>query len=56
VTPRSRLSSRERPPIRPTAASANSRDAIADYVADRFDLGYDPDEEIIVTAGASEAG
>jgi len=31
------------------------RDAIADYVADRFDLGYDPDEEIIVTAGASEA-
>ncbi|PGF14822.1 aromatic amino acid aminotransferase [Natrinema sp. CBA1119] len=31
------------------------RDAIADYVADRFELGYDPDEEIIVTAGASEA-
>ncbi|QSX01208.1 pyridoxal phosphate-dependent aminotransferase [Haloterrigena alkaliphila] len=31
------------------------REAIADYVADRFDLGYDPDEEIIVTAGASEA-
>ncbi|THE65900.1 aminotransferase class I/II-fold pyridoxal phosphate-dependent enzyme [Salinadaptatus halalkaliphilus] len=31
------------------------RDAIADYVADRFDLGYDPGEEIIVTAGASEA-
>ncbi|WP_049923322.1 aminotransferase class I/II-fold pyridoxal phosphate-dependent enzyme [Halopiger djelfimassiliensis] len=31
------------------------RVAIADYVADRFDLGYDPDEEIIVTAGASEA-
>ncbi len=31
------------------------REAIADYVADRFALGYDPDEEIIVTAGASEA-
>ncbi|QLK25972.1 aminotransferase class I/II-fold pyridoxal phosphate-dependent enzyme [Natrinema zhouii] len=31
------------------------REAIADYVANRFDLGYDPDEEIIVTAGASEA-
>ncbi|AFZ71513.1 pyridoxal phosphate-dependent aminotransferase [Natronobacterium gregoryi] len=31
------------------------RVAIADDVADRFDLGYDPDEEIIVTAGASEA-
>ncbi|QCW03671.1 pyridoxal phosphate-dependent aminotransferase [Natrinema pallidum] len=31
------------------------REAIADYVADRFDLGYDPGEEIIVTAGASEA-
>ncbi|ELY76390.1 pyridoxal phosphate-dependent aminotransferase [Natrinema gari] len=31
------------------------REAIADYVADRFDLGYGADEEIIVTAGASEA-
>ncbi|TYL37045.1 aromatic amino acid aminotransferase [Natronococcus pandeyae] len=31
------------------------REAIADYAADRFDLGYDPAEEIIVTAGASEA-
>ncbi|OVE86272.1 pyridoxal phosphate-dependent aminotransferase [Natronolimnobius baerhuensis] len=31
------------------------REAISDYVADRFDLGYDPDEEIIATAGASEA-
>ncbi|WP_265111528.1 pyridoxal phosphate-dependent aminotransferase [Halosolutus halophilus] len=31
------------------------RESIADYVADRFDLGYDPAEEIIVTAGASEA-
>ena len=31
------------------------RESIADYVADRFELGYDPDEEIIVTAGASEA-
>ncbi|ELY69263.1 pyridoxal phosphate-dependent aminotransferase [Natrinema versiforme] len=31
------------------------REAIADYVADRFELGYDPDEEILVTAGASEA-
>ncbi|MEY7848244.1 pyridoxal phosphate-dependent aminotransferase [Natrarchaeobius sp. A-rgal3] len=31
------------------------REAIADYVDDRFGLGYDPDEEIIVTAGASEA-
>ena len=31
------------------------REAISDYVADRFALEYDPDEEIIVTAGASEA-
>ncbi len=31
------------------------REAIADYAADRFGLGYDPAEEIIVTAGASEA-
>ncbi len=31
------------------------REAIAGYVVDRFDLAYDPDEEIIVTAGASEA-
>ncbi|NGM70930.1 aminotransferase class I/II-fold pyridoxal phosphate-dependent enzyme [Natronolimnobius sp. AArcel1] len=31
------------------------REAISDYVADRFDLGYGPDEEIIATAGASEA-
>ncbi|MFA9426766.1 pyridoxal phosphate-dependent aminotransferase [Natronorubrum sp. A-ect3] len=31
------------------------RESIADYVADRFELGYDPDKEIIVTAGASEA-
>ncbi|RQG90173.1 aminotransferase class I/II-fold pyridoxal phosphate-dependent enzyme [Natrarchaeobius halalkaliphilus] len=31
------------------------RDAISTYVSDRFDLEYDPDEQIIVTAGASEA-
>ncbi|SFC33756.1 aminotransferase [Halobiforma haloterrestris] len=31
------------------------REAIADYADDRFDLDYDPGEEIIVTAGASEA-
>jgi aminotransferase len=31
------------------------RESIADYAADRFELGYDPAEEIIVTAGASEA-
>ncbi|AXR78157.1 pyridoxal phosphate-dependent aminotransferase [Natrarchaeobaculum sulfurireducens] len=31
------------------------REAIADYAADRFALGYGPAEEIIVTAGASEA-
>lgn len=31
------------------------RESIAGYVADRFDLGYDPDQEILVTAGASEA-
>lgn len=31
------------------------REAISEYVADRFGLGYGPDEEIIVTAGASEA-
>ncbi len=28
---------------------------IADHVADRYDLHYDPDDEILVTAGASEA-
>ncbi|MDG5759442.1 aminotransferase class I/II-fold pyridoxal phosphate-dependent enzyme [Natronococcus sp. A-GB1] len=31
------------------------REAIGEYVADRFDLEYDPAEEILVTAGASEA-
>ncbi|ELZ00970.1 pyridoxal phosphate-dependent aminotransferase [Natrialba asiatica] len=31
------------------------REKISDYVADRFELGYDPAEEIIATAGASEA-
>ncbi len=31
------------------------REAIADYAMERFDLTYDPDEEILVTAGASEA-
>ncbi|ELY58458.1 class I and II aminotransferase [Natronococcus amylolyticus DSM 10524] len=31
------------------------REAIDEYVADRFDLEYDPAEEILVTAGASEA-
>ncbi|WP_255191359.1 aminotransferase class I/II-fold pyridoxal phosphate-dependent enzyme [Natronobeatus ordinarius] len=31
------------------------REAIAAYSRERFDLAYDPDEEIIVTAGASEA-
>ncbi|MDG5818901.1 aminotransferase class I/II-fold pyridoxal phosphate-dependent enzyme [Natronococcus sp. A-GB7] len=31
------------------------REAIADYADDRFDLEYDPAEEILVTAGASEA-
>ncbi|ELY85545.1 pyridoxal phosphate-dependent aminotransferase [Natrialba taiwanensis] len=31
------------------------REKISDYVADRFELGYDPAEEIITTAGASEA-
>jgi len=31
------------------------REAIADYVDERFDLEYDPAEEILVTAGASEA-
>jgi len=30
------------------------REAIADHVAARYDLSYDPDEEIVVTAGASE--
>ena len=33
----------------------NLRVAIAEYVDDRFGLEYDPDEEILVTAGASEA-
>ena len=31
------------------------RELIADDVDDRYDLDYDPDEEILVTAGASEA-
>ncbi len=31
------------------------REAIAGYVDEQFDLEYDPEEEIIVTAGASEA-
>ncbi|SEH11272.1 aminotransferase [Natronorubrum sediminis] len=31
------------------------REAISEYVANRFGLGYGPDEEILVTAGASEA-
>ncbi|MFU8868880.1 pyridoxal phosphate-dependent aminotransferase [Natronococcus sp.] len=31
------------------------REAIGEYVGDRFDLEYDPAEEILVTAGASEA-
>ena len=31
------------------------REAITDYVADRFALEYDPGEEVIVTTGASEA-
>jgi aminotransferase len=31
------------------------RELIAARVADRYDLQYDPDEEILVTAGASEA-
>jgi len=55
VTPRSRLSSRERPPIRPTAASANSATRSRTTSPTASIWGYDPDEEIIVTAGASEA-
>jgi len=31
------------------------RELIAAHVADRYDLRYDPDDEILVTAGASEA-
>jgi len=31
------------------------REAIATHAADRHDLGYDPDEEILVTTGVSEA-
>ncbi|WP_293031275.1 pyridoxal phosphate-dependent aminotransferase [Natronococcus sp.] len=31
------------------------REAIGEYVGDRFDLEYDPAEEVLVTAGASEA-
>ncbi|MFC4988294.1 aminotransferase class I/II-fold pyridoxal phosphate-dependent enzyme [Saliphagus infecundisoli] len=34
---------------------ADLRAAISGYVADRFDLSYDASEEILVTAGASEA-
>jgi len=33
---------------------AELREAIAGHVAERYDLHYDPDEEIIVTAGVSE--
>jgi len=31
------------------------RAAVADHVRDRYRLDYDPDEEVLVTAGASEA-
>jgi len=31
------------------------RASIADHVDDRYSLSYDPDEEVLVTAGASEA-
>ncbi|WP_210409000.1 pyridoxal phosphate-dependent aminotransferase [Halorhabdus rudnickae] len=31
------------------------REAISTHVADRHDLGYEPDEEILVTTGVSEA-
>lgn len=31
------------------------REEIADYLSSRFDAGYDPENEIIVTVGASEA-
>ncbi|RJT02546.1 pyridoxal phosphate-dependent aminotransferase [Halococcus sp. IIIV-5B] len=34
---------------------AELREAIAGRVASQYDLDYDPDEEILVTAGASEA-
>ena len=34
---------------------ADLREAIAGRVRERYDLDYDPDEEILVTAGASEA-
>jgi aminotransferase len=34
---------------------ADLREAIADHVAGQYDLQYDPDDEILVTAGASEA-
>jgi aminotransferase len=34
---------------------AELRAAIAAHVDDRYDLQYDPDEEVLVTAGASEA-
>lgn len=43
-----------------TAYTANAglfelRQAIADYVAEKYDLHYDPETEIITTVGASEA-
>jgi len=31
------------------------RERIAAFVADRYDLGYDPDDEVLVTTGVSEA-
>jgi aminotransferase len=33
---------------------ADLRELISDHVAERYDLEYDPDDEILVTAGASE--
>ncbi|WP_135819683.1 pyridoxal phosphate-dependent aminotransferase [Halostella litorea] len=33
---------------------ADLREAIADHVAERYDLQYDPDDEVLVTTGVSE--
>jgi aminotransferase len=34
---------------------ADLREAICDHVEDRYDLDYDPESEVVVTAGVSEA-
>lgn len=39
----------------PNAGLMEVRQAVADYMVDKYDLAYDPDTEVLVTNGASEA-